>query len=347
MKKKILGMLLILAILFPYCEIQKNDVEAMSPPYLTENYEKDVITNDNAILDVELNNLERKQIYGFEIVLASDDVETIRYQKKISDSDEKIHVTFDIKNDIGIKLDSGREYRYAIRVVSGDSLNESMYTLRNRFTTNNVKVVSTLKNVSEKTASVQLKIENPKKEMIKKAGIRLFSKNKLLKDYSVEFNKTDETLEYVFDLKADAGVKLTQNKNYHYTTYVVLDVSDLHLYNAMSFDRGKFKTLGKTTVKTKAYKSKKVIVFKSKFSNPYKKRVSGIKVVILDGKKKYKVYNGKISKKNSRRKNQTITVKVRNDKIRKLLKKRKCRYITYVTVGGKVIKSKAIYMITK
>ena len=43
MKKKILGMLLILAILFPYCEIQKNDVEAMSPPYLTENYEKDVI----------------------------------------------------------------------------------------------------------------------------------------------------------------------------------------------------------------------------------------------------------------------------------------------------------------
>ena len=99
MKKKILGMLLILAILFPYCEIQKNDVEAMSPPYLTENYEKDVIANDNAILDVELNNLERKQIYGFEIVLTSDGVETIRYQKKVSDNGEKVHVTFDIKND--------------------------------------------------------------------------------------------------------------------------------------------------------------------------------------------------------------------------------------------------------
>ena len=341
MKKKILGMLLILAILFPYCEIQKNDVEAMSPPYLTENYEKDVIANDNAILDVELNNLERKQIYGFEIVLTSDGVETIRYQKKVSDNGEKVHVNFDIKNDIGIKLDSGREYRYTIRVVSGDSLNEDMYTLRNRFTTNNVKVVSTLKNVSEKTASVQLKIENSKKEKLKKVGIRLFSSNnKLLKDYSIDINKTDETLEYVFDLKADAGATLAQNKNYNYTTYVVLDVSDLHLYNAMSFDRGKFKTLGKATVKTKTYKSKKVIVFKSKISNPYKKRVFGIKVVILDGKKKYKVYNGKISKKSSRRKNQTITIKVKKDKIRKLLKKGKCKYITYVTVGGKVIKSR-------
>lgn len=237
------------------------------------------------------------------------------------------------------KLDSGKEYEYIITTVSSDSLNESMYTLKNRFVTNNVKVVSTLKTVKKDTAFVRLKIENPKKEKLLKMGIKIFSNGKLLKDCSKDIEETKETLEYVFDVKADAGVDLEQNKKYNYITYVVLDVSKFHLYSALSFDEGRFKTFGKTTVKTKIYKSKKIITFKNTISNPYEK-ISRIKIVIIGGKKKYEVYNKKISKKNSRRLNQTITVKVKKEKLRKILKRRKCKYITYATIGGKTIKTK-------
>ena len=61
MRHKILCTVLILVTLFSCCEIPKNNVDAMSSTYLTYNYEKDIITNDDAILNVELINSERKK----------------------------------------------------------------------------------------------------------------------------------------------------------------------------------------------------------------------------------------------------------------------------------------------
>ena len=54
--------MLIVAVQLSFCNFMDKDVNAMSSPYLTENYEKDIITNDNAILNVKLINLERKKL---------------------------------------------------------------------------------------------------------------------------------------------------------------------------------------------------------------------------------------------------------------------------------------------
>ena len=332
MRYKLLYAMLIVAVQLSFCNFMDKDVNAMSSPYLTENYEKDIITNDNAILNIKLINPERKRIDAFEIAITYENVEIIKYQKKVNDESDEIYSTFDVKKDTGKKLDSGKEYNYTVRVVSGESLNESMYTLNNRFTTNSVKVLSTIKNVKKDTALVQLKINNSKKEKIKKIGIKIFLDGKLRKDYYKVIDEPKENAEYEFDLKRDAGVALVKSRKYSYVTYVELDVRNLYLYNALSFDEGTFETLGNAKLKTKVYKRKKIVAIKNIIENPCEEKISGIKIVLTSGKKRHEVYKKRLK---SQRKNKTVNVKIKVAKIKRLLKKRKCKYITYVTIGGK------------
>lgn len=340
MKYKKISRILMLAVLFSLMIYFENNISAMSAPYLSLNIDEDVVTNDNAILNAKLNNIERKLIEAFEITIYCDNVEVIKCKKTVNDNSREINVRFDLNKEARAKLESNKKYDYTISAITKEDVNDSMYTAKHHFTTQSVKVVTVNEKVKSDTAILNIIVDNPNKEYIKTIGVKIFLGDKLVKDYYKTINQSDKNFELSFDIKTDAAFPLKNNTKYDYLVYAEIDVSQSYLYNALAICEGEIRTLGKTCVKTNVYKNKKTITLKNKINNPYLKKISKIKVILKSGKKQQVVYNKKIAKKKQYLRNLTIKIKLKKTRIKKIAKAKKYKYITYVTIGGKLYKAK-------
>ncbi|MCR5791630.1 MAG: hypothetical protein K6G65_00540 [Lachnospiraceae bacterium] len=318
-----------------------NQAKALSSPYLSLGCEEDVVTNDGALLHANLKNIEGNTVKAFELAVVRGDTEVIRYQKTVNSKERTIKVVFDTKKDTKVKLDAGEEYQYSISAIIPDSkVNSSMYTNGHHFITPTVQV--SLKNnvVKKDNAVFDVQLSNPKEENIMQVGIKIFSGDKLLKECIKNVNKKDKQSDITFDIKSDAKYTLKQGTNYRYIIYAKVDVSHDFLYSAISECEGIFKTLSSPGVTTSVTKAKKTITFNNRISNPDKKKIGTLKVVVKSGKKQQVVYKKKLSAKNQTKIDQTVKVKIKKSKIKKNSKNKTYTFITYVKIGNKTYRSK-------
>lgn len=350
MKRRLTHSILTLAILFVSLIAYKDSASALSSPYLSLECAQDVVTGSNAVLNAKLTNVGRKQVKAFEITVLSGDAEVAKYQKKVNDNRKEISVKFDLEKDAGITLESGKRYDYIISAITREDVNPSMYKSRHHFTTQSVKVTAAVKKVQTDTATLELKVDNPNQERVKKIGVKVFQGGRLVKDYSKTVNQTEQSQAFSFDIKKDLACPLKQNTKYKYTAYAEIDVSQSYLYRAAAEcggevttsqkAGGKDETRTKAGVKTDVSKGKKTITLKNKIHNPQEKKISEIKVVVKSGKKQQVVYRKKVAKKKQNLKSQTVKISLKKTKLNKIAKAKKYTCITYVRIGGKMYQAK-------
>lgn len=338
MKYKKLSLILLLAILLSLTSSGEKAL-ATSAPYLSLNCEKDVVTNDNAILNATLNNIAGVNIEAFEIRISSNGNEVVKYKKMVNTASKKMKLTFDINKDTKIKLQPNKKYDYVILAETKENVNLSMYTAKHHFTTQAVKVSVVDKKEKSNTAVLVVGVDNPKGECIKKIGVKILNNNKIVKDYYKTINKTDNKFEYLFDIKEDAKYTLKQKTKYSYIVYAEIDVSQEYIYSAVSECRGFIKTLGKTGIKTSVKNSKKIIKLNLKINNPSLKKILKIKVAIKNNKKRYVIYDKKINKKKKYIKSTLISINIKKARLKRIAKAKKYKYIVYVSIGNKTYKS--------
>ena len=340
MKKKLIHSIVALAILFVSLSGFKGSVVAMSPPYLSLDCEKDVVTDCNAILNAKLNNVEGKRIEAFEITIFCGNAKVSSFQKIVNDSSRRICVSFDLKKEAGINLETNKRYDYTISAIAEEDVNPSMYTASHHFITQSIEVTAITEKVKPDTAILKIKVHNADRQCIKQIGVKVFLGSKQIKVFSRTVNKTDQDFTLSLDVKKDMSCLLKPNTKYTYTVYAEVDVSQSYLYQAMSVCDGKVKTSEEAGVKTNVIKSKKNLTLKNIIHNPYAKKISEIKVIIKNGNAQQIVCRKKVAKNKQYLKNQTVKVSLDRTKLKKILKSKKITCMIYVRIGGKLCKAK-------
>lgn len=317
-----------------------NKSYALSAPYLTLNISEDIITNDDAILNAKLNNIERRMIDSFEIVVMKDNVEVKRYNKAVNKNDRNLKISFELKKETGLQLTPNTTYQYTITAKTSENVNPDMYKASHKFTTQIVKTTVSRKKVTDNNAVLSVNIDNPNEQPIKNVGIIVLSGGKQIKEFKKAVNSNVKNIDTSFNFKKELALQLKPKTKYSYIVYAEIDVSSSYLYTGRSEAEGTFKATGKTGITCKINKSKKLVTFHSKINNPGMKKISKIRIVIKNGKKKAVVYKKNISNKSS----VLITkIKIKKSLLKKIKKSKKYQYVMYVTVGGKTYKKQGSF----
>lgn len=333
-KKIMLLFCLIMATVFLF----PNKAYALSAPYLTLNISEDIVTNDNAVLNAKLNNIEKRLVDSFEIVILKDNVEVKKYEKSVNRKDAKLEVSFNLKKELGVQLKSNTTYQYTITAKTSENVNPDMYKASHKFTTQSVKTTVSKKEIKDNNAILSVKVDNPNKQLIKNVGIIVLSGNKKIQEFKKELNSNLKNINVSFNLKKELALQLKPKTKYSYVVYAEIDVSSSYLYIGRSEAEGTFKTTGKTGISCKTTKSKKLVTFCAKINNPNLKKISGVKIIIKKGKKKVVTYKKNISKKKAYLNEVTTKIKIKKSLIKKMKKSKKYQYVMYVIVGGKTYK---------
>jgi len=176
--KKILFLVIVVLFLLPV------KTYSMTPPSLTIENNKDVITHNNAVLNVALTNHNTKMIAKFEFKFykyneLGERVLLDTYYKDINTNEKNIHIYFDLNKDFSIVLLPETKYGYYVSAIDEDGVVSSGFSNGFWFTTSKeteqTSQIIESETITEKETNTIIDISYKK---VNKASVKkVYSKN--------------------------------------------------------------------------------------------------------------------------------------------------------------------------
>ena len=142
MLRKLLSVVLIISFMLTSFNFNQA-VFALSPPYLSLETSKDIITSDNAILHAKLLNFSHSMIKEIGIIVFKDNLEMSNYKETVNKNDNELFLSFDIQKDLALTLTPETTYKYTIFAYPENDSNPDMYKGSFSFKTSTVTLTAT------------------------------------------------------------------------------------------------------------------------------------------------------------------------------------------------------------
>lgn len=337
-KKFLIIRLFILILIVSNIYYTKEVLALAPPPMAAGGRQENIITPNNAILYVLCENAS-KDIVKIEMVLYTGykGEQIGRIEKNVDSNLSWIHVRYDVKKEMGIELQSGKQYYVQYQAIGKNGMKGSGYTNGNLFVTPNVEVTAINQNVEEDNLSIKMSVTGHGSDEILKVGLRVTCFGCIVGTMEKQINQQADDLSIDFDLKNEGKMNLLPNCNYQYNAYVVTRSLSGWKNEGRVDTYGSFKTLeGASITKGTNRITKRNVLLCGKLLNPRGKDIEKYGLIIKKGnkvigqcKKSYPV-----SEKNATRKQLKFNIKKDMKKI-KLIKGKKYKYEIYSFVGGK------------
>lgn len=223
---KVIKLTLSIIVLMTVFYVSK-EAYALALPYVTLITSKSEITDSNAILYMEVTNINSEMITEIDIIISKDNKQLGHYKDTINSSDQYFTVSFNLQKDLLLTLTPHTTYQYAVYI----KVPYAEYgPIQGTFKTTDAKRKASIElsksksKVTKNNAILYAVVKNPNKESISSMGIIVSRNKKQLEHHRKKLiikKKNSNTVLVKYNLKKELlKLKIKRGTKYQYTMYV-------------------------------------------------------------------------------------------------------------------------------